>query len=322
MKKYKWKNYLLAVFCLCGVSACTSLEKAAQNGDADAQAEYAYKLMTGEDDFQRNRTEAKVWVDKAIKNGSKEGRIVKGKFILSGEYDKVNTNECVDLLYSLVKHEKNEQAALILLKILLKNNDVSNIKISTELISMLLSRDVDYDITAETSSFLNECIMTYTRNALAMNNLSHEEQKKKIKDIELFIETGWAKTRARRNYFKYYRMHRVMDSFALLKTELKKKEDLISRTVVIDAVGTSVRECRLDALKQALDKLFGVNVSADMEKNYSENINNDKESFNQSFKDNISGKYRGKFEKFETIVSPQKCNDGMYHGRFKVTRAK
>ena len=322
MKKHKWKNYLLAAFCLCGLSACTSLEEAAKNGDADAQAEYAYKLMTGEEDFQRNPVEAKVWVDKAIKNGSKKGRIVKGNFILSGEYDKVNINECLNLLYPLVKHEKNEQAALILLKILFKNNDVSNIKISTELISILLSRDADYKITAETSLFLNECIVPYTRNALAMNNLSHEEQKNKIKDIELFIEMGWSKTRAIRKYFKYYRMHRVMDSFGRLKAELKKKEDLISRTVVIDAVGTSVRECRLDALKQALDKLFGVNVSADMEKNYSENISNDKESFNQSFTDNISGKYRGKFEKFETIISPQKGNDGMYHGRFKVIRAK
>lgn len=322
MKKHKWKNYLLAAFCLCGLSACTSLEEAAKNGDADAQAEYAYKLMTGEDDFQRNPAEAKDWVDKAIKKGSKKGRIVKGKFILSGEYDKVNINECVDLLYSLVKYDKNEQAALILLKILLKNNDVNNIKISTELISILLSRDVDYDTTGETSSFLNECIVTYTQNALAMKDISHKEQKIKIKDIELFIETGWAKTRARRKYFKYYRMHKVMDSFGMLKAEAKKKKDLISRTVVIDAVGTSVRECRLDALKQGLDKLFGVNVSADMTKNYSEIINNDKESFNQAFSDNISGKYRGKFEKFETIISPRKGDDGMYYGRFKIIRAK
>lgn len=322
MKKHKWKNYLLAAFCLCGLSACTSLEEAAKNGDADAQAKYAYKLMMGEDNFQRNPAEAKVWVDKAVKNGSKEARIIKAKFILSGEYDKVNTNECVDLLYFLVKHEKNEQAALILLKILLKNNDVSNIRISTELISILLSKDVDYDTTGETSSFLNECIETYTRNALAMKGLSHEEQKKKIKDIELFIETGWAKTRARRKYFKYYRMHKVMESFGHLKAELKKKEDLISRTVVIDAVGTSVRECRIDALQQALNKLFGVNISANMERNYSENSNNDKEAINQSFTDNISGKYRGKFEKFETIISPRVGNDGMYYGRFKVIRAK
>ena len=69
------------------------------------------------------------------------------------------------------KYEKNEDAALVLLKILLTYEDFDNISTAATLISMLLSRDVDYDTTAETSLFLNDCVETYVKNALKVEKL-------------------------------------------------------------------------------------------------------------------------------------------------------
>ena len=111
-------------------------------------------------------------------------RVKKSDFILSGYYgNKINCSEAVTLLYPAVQ-SKNPQAALNLLKILIKYKDTEHLDIAADCFALLVDRKyTSRAMTSEMLTFVYENCTPFMEYALQIEHLSLAQQKQRVFEV-------------------------------------------------------------------------------------------------------------------------------------------